>query len=52
MNAALGIVGFIAFMAFGIAQLVAGFAGIEHGIGSVGRGLRYLLRLVSALRCQ
>lgn len=35
MNAALGIVGFIAFMAFGIAQLVAGFTGIEHGIGSV-----------------
>lgn len=34
MNAALGIVGCIAFMAFGIAQLVAGFAGIEHGIGS------------------
>ncbi|WP_374379748.1 hypothetical protein [Pseudomonas fluvialis] len=35
MYAALGVVGFIAFMAFGIAQLAAGFAGIEHGIGSV-----------------
>lgn len=34
MYAALGIVGFIAFMAFGVAQLVAGFVGIEHGIGS------------------
>ncbi|RXZ44257.1 hypothetical protein [Crenobacter cavernae] len=35
MSAALGIVGFIAFMAFGIVQLVAGFSGIEYGIGPV-----------------
>jgi hypothetical protein len=33
MNAVLGIVCFIAFMAFGIAQLFAGFVGIEQGIG-------------------
>ena len=31
--AALGIVGFIAFMLFGVAQLVAGYAGIEHHLG-------------------
>lgn len=35
MNGALGIVGFLAFMAFGIAHLIAGFAGIEQGIGSI-----------------
>ncbi|MHB1099270.1 MAG: hypothetical protein ACYCZR_06910 [Burkholderiales bacterium] len=35
MNAALGIVGFVVFLVFGIAQLVAGFSGIEHGIGSL-----------------
>ena len=34
MGAALGIIGFLAFLAFGIAQLVAGFAGIELGVGS------------------
>jgi|GEM_PF-764564 len=33
MNAALGIAGFLAFTAFGIAQLVAGFVGIEQGLG-------------------
>jgi hypothetical protein len=33
MNALLGTGGFIAFAIFGIAQLVAGFAGIEHGLG-------------------
>lgn len=35
MGAALGIAGFLAFMAFGIAQLVAGFVGIEDGLGVV-----------------
>lgn len=34
MSTVLGIVGFLAFMAFGIVQLAAGFAGIEHGLGS------------------
>lgn len=34
MNAVLGFVGFVAVMAFGIAQLVAGYSGIEQGIGS------------------
>jgi hypothetical protein len=34
MNPVLGTVGFFAFLAFGIAQLVAGFLGIEHGIGA------------------
>ena len=34
MNAVLGIAGFLAFLAFGISQLVAGFVGIEHGIGA------------------
>ena len=33
MSIVLGIVGFLAFMVFGIAQLVAGLAGIEHGLG-------------------
>ncbi len=33
MSTVLGIGGFLAFMVFGIAQLVAGFAGIEHGLG-------------------
>lgn len=31
--AALGVVGFIAFLAFGLAQLAAGYAGIEHHLG-------------------
>lgn len=35
MGAALGIVGFVAFLAFGIAQLAAGFVGIEAGLGVV-----------------
>lgn len=35
MNAALGGLAFIAVMIFGIAQLVAGFAGIEGGIGVI-----------------
>jgi hypothetical protein len=35
VNAALGLLGFIAFLGLGIAQLVAGFVGIEHGIGSI-----------------
>ncbi len=34
MNAALGIAGFLAFLAFGLAQFVAGYAGIEHGLGA------------------
>ena len=33
MSTVLGIVGFPAFIVFGIAQLVAGFAGIEHDLG-------------------
>jgi hypothetical protein len=34
MNAVFGIAGFLAFLAFGLAQLAAGFAGIEHGLGA------------------
>lgn len=33
MNAVLGVAGFIAFLLFGIAQLTAGFVGIEQGLG-------------------
>lgn len=35
MGASLGVIGFVAFMAFGIAQLVAGFVGIEHELGLI-----------------
>mgnify|MGYP000991626646 CR=1 FL=1 len=35
MNGILGVFGFIAFLAFGVAQLCAGYAGIEYHLGSV-----------------
>lgn len=34
MSGAFGVFGFIAFLVLGIAQLVAGFLGIEHGLGA------------------
>ena len=34
MNGVLGIAGFLAFLVFGLAQIVAGFAGIQHGLGA------------------
>jgi hypothetical protein len=51
MSTLFGAAGVIAFLAFGIAQLVAGFAGIEHGLGvvwawialAVALGLRFTL---------
>lgn len=33
MSGALGVAAFIAFIVFGVAQLVEGFVGIEHEIG-------------------
>lgn len=35
MDSILGVVGFLAFILFSAAQLLAGFLGIEHGIGPV-----------------
>lgn len=34
MSAFFGFIAVVAFLVFGIAQLIAGFAGIEHGLGS------------------
>jgi hypothetical protein len=34
MRAMLPIFGFVAFIAFGIAQFIAGYAGIAHGLGT------------------
>ena len=35
MNAALGVILFVAFIIFGIAQIVAGYVGIEDGLGTL-----------------
>jgi hypothetical protein len=35
MSGILGVFGFIAFLLFGIAQLYAGYLGIEHHLGSI-----------------
>jgi hypothetical protein len=46
MPTALGVIGFIAFMAYGVMQIYAGYLGIDHHLGPIWAGVALVASLV------